>query len=178
MLKMIPLLSVVLALLFLAGCDLSANADYDQNFDFSTVKTYQWAGEKPEDVSDLSHKRIVGAIDEQLQAKGLSKVESNPDVYIVYYGDSDEQVVANTTSYGYGYGPGWYWGGGMGGSTTTVSTYKVGTLVIDMYSAAKKELIWRGTVSGTISDNPQKNAKLVQKAAEKVFKKYPPEKKK
>ena len=47
-----------------------------------------------------------------------------------------------------------------------------------MYGAAKKELICRGTASGTTSDNPRKNAKLVQKAAEKVFKKYPPEKKK
>ncbi len=178
MLKVLPLSAFMLCLLLLAGCDLSTTMDYDQDFDFSAIKTYQWAGEKPEQVTDMAHRRIVNAIDEQLQAKGLSIAESDPDVYVVYYGDDDEQVVANTTHYGYGYGPGWYWGGGMGGSTTTVSTYTVGTLVIDMYSAAKKELIWRGTVSGTISEDPQKNIKLIQKAAEKVFKKYPPEKKK
>jgi len=175
---MMPLFLIVLALVFTAGCDLSANADYDTDFDFSTVKTYQWKEGNSDKISELAQKRIVTAINEQLQAKGLSEVESNPDVYVVYYGDDDQQVVANTTSYGYGYGPGWYWGGGMGGSTTTVSTYTVGTLVIDLYSAAKKQLVWRGTVSGTINENPQKNAKLIQKAVEKVFKKYPPEKKK
>jgi len=172
------LLLLAVALLFTAGCDLTANADWDQNVDFSAIKTYQWAGQKPNALSDLAHKRIVAAVDEQLQAKGLSQTQSGPDVYIIYYGDSDKKVMVNTDSYGYGYGPGWYWGGGgMRGSTTTVSTYQVGTLVIDMYSTAKKELIWRGTVSGTISDNPQKNAKLIQKAVEKVFKKYPPKKK-
>lgn len=167
----------MLALVFMAGCDLTTTMDFDQDVDFSTIKTYQWAGEKPTKVSDLAHKRIVAAIDEQLQAKGLSIAESNPDVYVVYYGDDEEQVVANTTNYGYGYGPGWYGGMGMGSSTTTVSRFTVGTLVVDMYSAAKKELIWRGTVSGTINDDPQKNAKLIQKATQKLFKKYPPEKK-
>jgi hypothetical protein len=168
----------MLALVLSAGCDLSTTMDYDQDVDFSAIKTYSWAGEKPNDVTDMAHKRLVGAVDDQLQMKGLTLSESNPDVFIVYYGEHDEQVVANTNHYGYGYGPGWYGGGmGMSSSTTTVSTFTVGTLVVDMFSADKKELIWRGTVSGTINDDPQKNLKLVQKAVEKLFKKYPPEKK-
>ena len=175
--RVVPFIALMFALVFSAGCDLSTTMDYDQDVDFSTIKTYQWAGEKPEQVTDMAHKRLMSAIDEQLQAKGLSLVNSDPDVFVVYYGDDEKQVVANTTHYGYGYGPGWYGGMGMGGSTTTVSTFRVGTLVVDMYGAAKKELIWRGTVSGTINDDPQKNVKIVQKAVKKLFKKYPPEKK-
>lgn len=179
MLKMTAFLPVILALLLLNGCDMSATMDFDQDVDFSTVKTYQWAGEKKEGLSDLVHKRIIEYVDVELAAKGLSKVASDPDVYVIYHGDDNEMTVLNTSTYGYGYGRGWgYYGGGMGGSTTTVSTYTEGTLVIDMYSAEKKELIWRGSVTGTIDEDPQKNAKIIKKAVEKLFKKYPPEKKK
>jgi len=65
----------------------------------------------------------------------------------------------------------------MSTSTTHVRTYRQGTLIVDMYKADQKQLIWRGTVTGTISDNPQQVAKDIPKGIQKLFKKYPPEKK-
>ncbi len=170
----------VFGLLLFSGCDFSTSVDYDQNADFSSFKTYAWAGEKNPEVSDLVHNRILQAVGEQLQAKGLSSVKSDPDVYVTYHGDDNEVTVIDTTHYGYGYGPGWYWGGGMGmtGSSSQVRTYKEGTLVIDIYQASKKELVWRGTVTGTISDNPKDNTKKINKGVEKIFKKFPPPEKK
>ena len=110
------------------------------------------------------------------ELKGMKMVESDPDVYVTYHGDDNEQVVVDTTHYGYGYGGGWYWGGygGMGTSTSRVRTYKEGTLIVDIYKAAEKELIWRGTVTGTVSENPKENEKKINKGVAKVFKKYPP----
>jgi hypothetical protein len=80
---------------------------------------------------------------------------------------------------GYGYGGGWYWGGyggygGMGSSTTRVRTYNQGTIVIDMWDAKAKELVWRGIVTDTISDNPQKNIDKINKGLARVFERYPP----
>jgi hypothetical protein len=78
---------------------------------------------------------------------------------------------------GYGYGPGWGWGGGgmgMGSSTTTVRTYEEGTIIVDIYRADDKQLVWRGTVTGTISDDPKKNEKNIVKGIAKLFEKYPP----
>ncbi len=66
----------------------------------------------------------------------------------------------------------------MGSATTTTSTWVEGTLVIDLYDAANKKLGWRGVATDTLSDNPQKNAKKIEEAAEKMFKKFPPEVKK
>ena len=43
-----------------------------------------------------------------------------------------------------------------------------------MWDAKEKRLVWRGTASDTVSDNPQKSASKIQKAAEKLFKNYPP----
>ena len=163
-------------LLVLVGCDLETSVDYDRDVDFSVLKTYALAGRQHPEVSDIVHKRILESISGQLELKGLQKVDSDPDVYVTYHGDDNEQTVIDTTHYGYGYGTGWYWGGygGVSSSTSRVRTYREGTLVIDIYRAKEKELIWRGIVTGTISDNPKKNEKNINKGVAKVFKKFPP----
>ena len=114
----------------------------------------------------------MGAVDANLSKKGLKKVDSDPDVFVTYFADDEQQTVVNTTHHGYGYGAGWYWGGGMGmgTSTTHVSNYTKGTLVVDIYKAQEKQLIWRGSVS----DDPQKNVKKFTKGLAKLFEKYPP----
>ena len=90
-----------------------------------------------------------------------------------------EQKSINTfyDSYGGGWGyGGWGYGGaGMGSSTTMVSTFVEGTLIVDLFDAGTKKLVWRGIATDTISDNPAKNAEKIQNAAKKMFeKKFPP----
>ncbi len=161
--------------LFVLGCDLKTGVDYDREADFSQITSYGWTGKQHPEINDLVHNRIVGALRSQLEAKGLSEVDSDPDVFVTYYGDDDERTVIDTNHFGYGYGRGWGWGGmGMGSSTTTVRTYKEGTIIVDIYRAEDKQLVWRGTVTGTISDNPQKNEKNIVKGIAKLFEKYPP----
>ena len=72
--------------------------------------------------------------------------------------------------YGYRYGG----MGGMGTSTTTVSEYTVGTLVVDMFDAKSKNLVFRGIAEDELSDNAEKNAKKLEKASTKMFKNFPP----
>ena len=52
-------------------------------------------------------------------------------------------------------------GMGMGTSTTQVRTYAQGTLVVDIWDVNKKELVWRGVGSDTVSDSPESNAKKI-----------------
>ncbi len=163
--------------LFILGCDLKTGVDYDREADFSQITSFGWTGKQHPEINDLVHNRILDALRSQLEAKGVREVDSNPDVFVTYYGDDNQRTVLDTTHSGYGYGPGWGWGGagmGMGSSTTTVRTYKEGTLIVDVYRAGDKQLIWRGTVTGTISDNPQKNEKNIVKGIAKLFQKFPP----
>ncbi len=165
--------------LFVLGCDLATSIDYDREADFSQISTFGWTGKQHPEINDLVHNRIVNSLRTQLEAKGIDEVDSNPDVLVTYYGDDNERTVIDTNHFGYGMGPGWGWGGGMGmagmgSSTTTVRTYKEGTIIVDMYRAEDKQLVWRGTVTGTISDNPQKNEKNIVKGIAKLFEKYPP----
>src|SRR5205823_3128973 len=72
----------------------------------------------------------------------------------------------------------WRWGGGFGDATTTVDNYKVGTLVVDLFDANSKNLIWRGSASDTLSDKSDKNIKELDKGVQKMFAHFPPEPKK
>ena len=73
--------------------------------------------------------------------------------------------------YGYRYG-----GFGMGGGTahTSVSEYTVGTLVVDIFDAKSKSLLFRGTATDELSDKAEKNQKKLDKASQKMFKDFPP----
>jgi len=66
----------------------------------------------------------------------------------------------------------------MGTATTTTSEYLVGTLVVDIFDAKSKQLMFRGTATDEISDKPEKNIKKIAKAADKLFKDFPPGSKK
>jgi len=161
---------------------MKVNHDYDHQADFSSYETYAWHdGEHSvADTDPLAHERFMKAVDGQLAMKGMKQVSSNPDVYVTYNAEESEQMSLDTTYMGggWGYGPGWGWGGGymggMGSTTTTVRRYNVGTVVLDMWDAEQKRLVWRGTVSDTLSSDPSKNASKIQKAVQKLFAKYPP----
>jgi hypothetical protein len=175
------LFSIVLmgAALALGCSSRKVNFDYDKSADFSSFKTYAWhEGEQSIKEEDpLGHQRVMDAVDQQMSAKGFSKVSSNPDVYVTYNGEDNEQMRMDTTHMGYDYGGDWYWGGGMGmgSSTTQVRTYTEGTLIVDIWDAKKKQLVWRGTGSDIVSDKPDQNAKKIDKAVADMFKRYPPQ---
>jgi hypothetical protein len=78
-----------------------------------------------------------------------------------------------------GFGGGFGWQGFRDGSINiTEQDYKQGTLVIDMYDAKTKKLLWRGSAEGTLSDKAAKNENKLDKAAAKMFKDFPPQAKK
>lgn len=157
--------------------------DYDKGATFAAYKTY--AHKAGTGVGqELIDARIVAAIDAELAAKGLTRVESNPDVFVVYHMAFDKQKDISTFSSGYGggYGPyGWGWGGGWGGGTTTtqVRDILVGTMVIDIADAKKGQLAWRGMGVKEVNTqaNPEKRDKSINNAVKKIFKNYPPKQK-
>jgi hypothetical protein len=167
--------SAVLMTLLLASSAFGqqTSVDYDHKADFSQYNTYAWAQGHP--VQDpFNHQRIVAAIDAQLAAKGWTRVESGqkPDALVLYRAAATERKQANV--WGTGYGPAWRLGGGS--ARVDVDTIQVGQLVVDIMDAATQKLMWRGRASDTFSDKPEKNEKKINKAAEKLFKKFPPAK--
>jgi hypothetical protein len=147
--------------------------DYDRNANFSQYKTYSW--QKVQTQDPLWVDRIKDAVNAALTAKGLRFVESGGDVALVAIEATQDQRTLNTFYDGMGGGWRWRGFGGFGETTTTVETYKVGTLVVDLFDAQTKTLIWRGSSSDTLSDKSDKNIKNLDKGVQKMFDHYPPE---
>ena len=61
-------------------------------------------------------------------------------------------------------------------TTSTVSEIPVGTLIIDLVDAGKKQLVWRGTASKTLEPDasPETKEKNINEAVQKMFANYPP----
>jgi hypothetical protein len=149
--------------------------DYNKSTDFAGYKTFMWIKE-PKTSDPLMRQRVIDDVNAALASKGLRLVTSDGDLCIAAHEATKQERTLNT--FYDGFGGGWRWGGGFGSATTTVSTYKVGTLIVDIFDAATKDAIWRGTASDTLSSNPQKNAENLNKAVEKMFKDFPPPAKK
>lgn len=147
--------------------------DYDHHADFAHYKTYSWG--KIQTANGLWDERVKNAVGGQLAAKGLTEVPSGGDVVVTARDAIHNQQELNTFYNGLG---GWRRGGGLGMSTTTVDTYKVGTLLVEMFDGRSKSLIWQGSASDTLSNNSDKNIKSLDKNVQKMFEHFPPEPKK
>jgi Domain of unknown function (DUF4136) len=159
----------LIACAVMLGQDVKSNAM--PGVDFSKYHTYKWVaiegGTHPNQIADAEIKQ---AVDAQLQAKGLTKTDNDKaDLLVGYQVAVDQQKQWN--AYGTG---GFRWGGGMASATS--STIDIGSLVLDMYDPNTKQLVWTGTATKTLNpgSNQQKNQKNLDKAMEKLLKKFPP----
>ena len=173
--KIINVVGVIL-LTAMASSAQQVKTDFDRDTDFGHYKTYSW--EKVQTQDPLWVDRIKEAVNSALAAKGWKQVDSGGDVAVVAIETTQNQQTLNTFYDGFGGGWRWRGFGGFGDSTTTVDTYKVGTLVVDLFDSSTKKLIWRGSASDTLSDKSDKNIKTLDKGVQKMFDRFPPSPKK
>jgi Domain of unknown function (DUF4136) len=172
--KPVMLFSIAMIMLMaIPSVAQQVKTDYDRSANFSQYKTYSWSSVKTKD--PLLVDRIKSAVNSALSAKGLTQVDSGGDLTINAMEITRNHQTLNTF-YDGGFG-GWRWGG-FGDATTTTDTYKVGTLVVDLFDTQSKELVFRGSSSDTLSNNSDKNIKNLNKGVDKMFKHFPPEAKK
>jgi hypothetical protein len=155
----------------------TVNIDWDKTKPFPTFSTYAWIdGTKM--LNPLMHQRAVNAVNYHLASKGLELVESSPDIYVTYHAATRDEV--RVQEWGYNYHPGWYGYPGasmsMGTSSIDIDHIVVGTWVVDILDA-DKNLIWRAVAETTVTQDPEKVEKKINRAAEKMFKRFPPQNK-
>ncbi len=177
-------LPLVLVFIILAwGCSgMTVRTDFDPTADFTTFRTYAFSG-----LTDLNQggvldnslvrKRLEQMVGEQLAGKGLQQVSTGdkPDLLVHYWvGLKEKQRVESTGPavgmYG-GRGPYRY---GAGYSGVTTYEYTEGTLIVDLVTPVNNELVWRGTMVGTLADSKEKNLQMAGEAIVKAFAEYPP----
>jgi hypothetical protein len=142
------------------------SVDSDPAAPFATYKTYAWVQGTPAP-NPLNEDRLHAAVDARLSARGLAMNTTAPNVFVTTHVTTKERK--EWIASGFGYGP--WWGGGYG--TASVETYIDGTLVVDLYDAQTKKMVWRGVATATASDKPSKNMSKMNKALDKMFEKFP-----
>ncbi|MCP3982124.1 MAG: DUF4136 domain-containing protein [bacterium] len=159
--------------------------DYDPNYDVSSIKTFAWKSTPEtslEATDQLTHSRIVNAIEHHLSMGGVAEVSADPDIYVTYHVETQDNLTINSTNFGYGYPGGWYRSGyyghrgsfyaGVGTSTAAVNSYQTGTLIVDAWDADSNEIIWRGIADEIgIVANPAKMEKRIDRALQKIVSK-------
>jgi len=171
--KLQRVLLVLMGMMFLFAGRSSAQqvkTDYDRNANFGQYKTYSWEQVRTRD--PLMVDRIKSAVNGSLAAKRLTEVQSGGDISIVAMEVTHNQQTLDTFYNNFGGGRRF---GGFGDATTTIETYKVGTLVVDLVDTTTKKLVWRGSASDTLSDKSEKNIDNLDKGVVKMFKKFPPD---
>ena len=164
-------------ILMLAGfaSAVDVQTDWDRAYDFKNLHTFfvkigtSWG-------NPLGEQRVQAAVEQALISKGWTKAtdEASADALVALHGATEQKHDINTFYSGWG-GYGYYgWGGGMTTAHTSVSEYRVGTLVTDIFDSKTKKLVFRGVAQDELSDKPEKNEKKIKKATEKMFKKFPP----
>ncbi|SFN70078.1 DUF4136 domain-containing protein [Salegentibacter flavus] len=173
-LKITPIL--LLLAVFLTSCSsVRVASDYDREADFNSYQTYAFfkPGIDKAEISDLDKKRILRAIESEMQAKGFTKSD-NPDMLVSIFTKTNENInIYQNNMMGWGYGWGWhpwYWGSGY----NTVSRTSEGTLYIDLIDAEDKELVWQGMGTAALAREVNKKQERINEIVQKILEKYPP----
>jgi hypothetical protein len=148
-----------------AGQQVSVNYNHSQSF--SGFHTYAWGSNNQNQIQNSILAQVAQQdIDSAMQAKGFQKVQEsqNPDLILLASGGMRQQTSWSA------------WGmrgigGGMGGITPQQNVEA--TLIVDLHDTKTQSLIWRGIAQDTLSNNGDKNQKMVQSAISKMFKQWP-----
>jgi len=164
------------ALLGSCGPSLRVFSDYDKSLNPGVYKSYSWAdlksieqkGNDPRYINELTDKRIRNAVDRELAAAGITRVEGKGDMEFHYHIIIDNKTMTVTEPYGSRYSR--Y----LENRRTSVYQYKEGTLLIDMMDAKTNEVVWRGGATDVITEAASKDPEAaINYAVKEILKKSP-----
>ena len=184
---------LVIAML-VTGCSpsLQTSSKTEDGVKLDNYKTYAWiAPHNPEDTSRRDDKRYAPLIrqlaDQTLEKKGMKLDASQPDAVFAFDTRVEERVkyskaARSSASYYYGgtsYYPGVYVGSTyydnnavIPGGEVLPQEYDQGMLVIQMFDAKTKKVLWRGYAEKTLTGKSDIEADI-KKAVKDIFIRLP-----
>jgi Domain of unknown function (DUF4136) len=180
-------LAAAASVLLLAGCASGpvANADFDRTADFAGYKTFGFASPLGTDRSGYQtvlSQHLKTATQREMEARGMRLDTGAPQLLVNFSANlSDKLRVTSTPTMGVGVGRGYYgYRAGMYSAwpayadQTTVTQYKEGTLNIDVVDVARKQLIWEGVVTESVTQKTLDDVQAaIDAAVAAAFAKYP-----
>ena len=169
---------LILALVFcLVSCNaVRVNYDYEKGTDFTNYSTYNYYPDMNTGLSELDTKRLLHAVNEEMQLKGI-RFSEDPDFFINIDSESFEVASNNTVGLGLG-GTGRSVGGGVSVGIPVGQPKLEREIRFDFVDVKKDELFWQGQAQSSFKENvsPETREEKLHAIVVKVFSKYPPKK--
>ena len=179
---------VGVALLALGGCASAPDVRVamDRSADFTQYKTFAFANPLGTDrggYQSIVSKELKANTQREMEARGMRLVATTPQLLVNFSAAMTDKTRVSTmpmfigmdTGFGYyGYRGGLYAPWPMYIDQTVVTQYKEGTLNIDVVDAARKQLVWEGVVTDTVTQEDLQNLPAsINTAVTAAFAKYP-----
>ncbi len=151
------------------GFSQKTKIGYDKSADFSKYKTYTWAKPDHPIMRPQLFQDVVATIDQDLQTKGLTRVDGHGDLCLSAAGGID---------FGYNAPPTAtmdpvMWQGEFGAPVLNAPLVAQGSLTLQFIAGSK--MVWKGTVMQKLDPEQKDQAPvLAQKAIDKLLKGFPP----
>jgi len=169
----------------LLACATTANVDYREDYDFSSIHDIRIMPPARPGAADtrinsqLIEERIHKAISDLLIANGYGIVESNADANLAWQVSTRSGLESNDSGFSIGFGTFQRHsavGVGYGFPGYDVDSYDEGVLTVDILNAADNTLLWRGSSSRRLVNGatPQTITETVHELVSDVLKNFPP----
>ena len=122
--------------------------------------------------NSIANRALRATITQAFQGRGYALDERGPDFAVAVYASARERLDVTMWDYGYPYWPRWGWGARVP-MRERVTEYVEGTVVVDVVRAGTRELLWRGSGSTQLSEDPTRDVAELQRVAEAIVKKFP-----
>ena len=166
----------LLVVALLCSCNaIRVNYDYDKEVDFSNYNTYNYYPDMQTGLSELDTKRLLDAVDAEMQAKGI-KLTEEPDFFINIESNSFQKP--RNSSVGVGLGrSGRSVGGGVSVGIPVGGPKVERQIRFDFVDNENDKLFWQAESQSPFKENisPEVRNEKLRALAAKVFAKYPPE---
>lgn len=168
--------ALVLFLLALAACadKIPVRVQPNPLADFSAYRTYAWAPPlptpapaSPETAVDVFGWRVENAVDSAMQGRGYVRDDRAPDLLVQLRATLEERYADSIGGY--------QRYRNAGGEQPLFSAYAIGyeeaTVIVEVYDARTKQLIWRGTTA--VAMDAKRRADRAAAGVAEMFKSFP-----
>lgn len=166
-------------LIVIACLVVSCNApravyDYDQHVSFDQYSTYSLYPELQSGLSQLDERRLLSALEDQLQEVGFSR-SANPQLFVNVYTEEFRESSRSSLGVGIG-GGGGTMGVGVSGGIPLGGPEMYLRLTFDFIDVADDSLVWQAVVESKFDPNakPEERQRTFSRIVRKALEGYPP----
>ncbi len=159
----------IVIITFLFGCSsLNVTTTVSERADFFTYRTFNWLPMKqalpleeaqPEEIWRIAKE----SIEKGMIQHGFEHFASTDVDFFLTFQLVDQEKIRGVTLNRLAYKPLW---GNYGTQSLSTQYYTKGSMIVDIIDGKTKEMVWRGTVTGVVGDDPHEIKNKLREAAD------------